>query len=390
MKENKRQKIYKIIMLIIIVALVVFIVTSIINNDHSKKYVISSDNDSTLNEKLETAINSITKILNEKYLGEIDENALLEGALKGMVEAAGDVYTEYYTKKELDDFTTSTLGNFVGIGVYMQADMESNTVTVISPIAGSPAEKAGIKTGDKIIKVDGVEYKANQIDELATHVRGEEGTTVDLTILRGDKTLELTVTRESIHINYVTNQMMGDNIGYIAISTFDEGCAKDFLDAYNKLIDDGAKKLIIDLRNNGGGIVDEALDIADYICEKNDILLITADKDGKQEITKSKKNPKVTIPVVVLTNRGSASASEILVAGLKDNNKAEIVGEKTFGKGVIQELIYLSNGGALKVTSEEYYTPNGNKINNVGIEPDYQISGVTEQLERAIEVLKSK
>lgn len=212
MKDNRRQKIYRTVMLIIVVATVTFIVTSIMNYDGSKKYVISTNKDTSMMQKLESSINSITKILDEKYLGDIDEEALIDGALKGMVGSTGDAYTEYYTKEELEDFSASTLGNFVGIGVYMQADMENDVVTVISPISGSPAEKAGIKTGDKILKVDGVEYTAEQIEELSAHVRGEEGTQVELTISRNNEIFNLTITRESVHINYVESEMLENNI----------------------------------------------------------------------------------------------------------------------------------------------------------------------------------
>lgn len=390
MRENKRQNIYRIIMLIAVVAIVTYVLTTIINFDGSRKYLISTDKDTNIVNKIETSINAITKILDEKYIGDVDQDTLIEGALKGMVESVGDVYTEYYTKKELENFTASTLGNYVGIGIYMQADMENDVVTIIAPIKGSPAEEVGLKTGDKILKVNGVEYSAKQIDELSEKVKGEEDTDVVLTILRGEDTFDITVTRKKIHINYVDGEMLEDNIAYISISSFDEGCSKDFIEIYDELSEKGAKKLIIDLRNNGGGIVDEALKIADSICDKNQITLILVDKDENEEIKKSKSNPTISMPIVVLTNQGSASASEILVAALKDNGKAEIVGEKTYGKGVIQELIYLSNGGAIKVTSAEYYTPNKEKINKVGIEPNYKVSGVKEQLEKAIELLKNK
>lgn len=390
MKGNKTQKVYRIIMLIVVVSIITFVITSILNYDNSRKYVITTSKDTTIVQKIETSISSIKKILDEKYLGELDEDELIDGALRGMVAAAGDVYTEYYSKKELEDFTASTLGNFVGIGIYMQADMESNRVTVISPISGSPAERAGIKTGDKIIKVDGVEYTAEQINEVTVHVRGEAGTEVELELERNGETFNVTVTRENVHINYISSEMLENNIGYIAISTFDVGCADDFLNAYNELSSKGAKSLIIDLRNNGGGLVDEALNIADLICNKGETLLITADKNDNKETRRAKTSPTITMPIILLTNEGSASASEILAAALKDNEKAEIVGEKTFGKGVIQELIYLSNGGALKVTCAEYYTPNGNKINKLGIEPDYKVADKDEQLKKAIEIVKNK
>jgi len=194
----------------------------------------------------------------------------------------------------------------------------------------------------------------------------------------------------------VSSEILENDIGYISISTFDEDCGKDFKAEYDNILNKGAKSLIIDLRGNGGGLVEQALEIADLMCDKNETTLITIDKDGKEEVTKSKTDRTITMPIVILTNGATASASEILVAAVKENEKAEIVGDKTYGKGVIQELIYLSNGGALKVTSAEYYTPNKNQINKVGIEPnhkvvfDYKNLEKDEQLEKAIEVLKEK
>ena len=389
--ENKKWKtIYRTIMLVIVVSIVTFIVTNIISYDGNRKYVITARKDADINEQLETALSAISEIIEEKYIGDIDKNKLIDGALKGMVESVGDVYTEYYTKEELEDFSATTLGNFVGIGVYMQADLEQDVVVIQAPIENSPAEKAGLKTGDQIIKVDGKEYKAKDIDEMSDHIKGEEGTEVELTIKRGEETFDIKVKRGAVHINYVVSKTLEDNIGYIYIETFDEGCKEDFLNAYNKLLTENIKSLIIDLRYNGGGLVDEALDIAELICDKDDIMLITVDKDGKKEVTKSKNAPIINMPVVLLTNGATASASEIVAAALKDNGKAEIVGEKTYGKGVIQELVYLSNGGALKVTTSEYYTPKEEKIKEIGIEANYEVKGIEEQERKAIEILKEK
>ena len=184
--------------------------------------------------------------------------------------------------------------------------------------------------------------------------------------------------------------MLESKIGYISITSFDEDSADDFLEEYNKLLKDGAKSLVIDLRDNGGGLVDQALEIADLFCEKDETTLITIDKNGNKEITKSQTSRTITMPTIILTNENTASASEILTAALKENDKAETLGTKTFGKGVIQELIYLSNGGALKVTTAEYYTPKGNKINEIGITPTYQETKPEDQLERVINILKNK
>ena len=389
--ENKKWKtIYRTIMLIIVVSIVTFIVTNIVSYEGNRKYVITAREDADINEQLEIALSAISEIIEEKYIGEIDKQKLIDGALKGMVESVGDVYTEYYTKEELEDFSATTLGNFVGIGVYMQADLEQDVVIIQAPIENSPAEKAGLKTGDQILKVDGKEYKAEDIDDMSDHIKGEEGTEVELTIKRGEETFDVKVKRGAVHINYVVSKTLEDNIGYIYIETFDEGCKDDFLNAYNKLLAENIKSLIIDLRYNGGGLVDEALDISELICDKDDVMLITADKEGKKEITKSKKDPIINMPIVLLTNGATASASEIVAAALKDNGKAEIIGEKTYGKGVIQELIYLSNGGAVKVTSAEYYTPKEQKINEIGIEVNHQVKGIEEQERKAIEILKEK
>lgn len=388
--NNKKQRIYRTIMLIIVVATITFIVTSIINYQSSIGYLLSSKKEGNISQKVNLALSTITEIIREKYIGEINEDELVDGALKGLVASIGDVYTEYYTKEELDDFTASTLGNFVGIGVYMRADIEANTITVEDTIPGSPAEEAGLKNGDKILKIDGVEYKAEEISKVSEHVKGKEGTKVTLTIERDGKTIDLEIARKSVHINYVTGEMLENNIAYIYIETFDESCAEDFINQYNKLVSQGSKALIIDLRDNGGGVVDEATKIAEYICDKGDTLLITSDKNQKEEIKKSDNAPIIKVPIVVLTNKYTASASEILAGALKDNEKAELIGEKTYGKGVIQELVTLTNGGALKVTSAEYYTPNRKKINGVGIEPDKVIEDAEEQLNTAINELKEK
>lgn len=390
MKEDKRQRIYKTVMLIIIVAVVTFIVTTIVNYEGRESYIVPQQSSNGLSQKINSAVAVINEILKEKYIGDVNEEALVEGALKGMVESVGDIYTEYYTKEEFDDFKASTLGNFVGIGVYMQADFVKDRVLVLSTIADSPAEKAGIKEGDWIIKVDGVEYKALEISELSNSIKGEEGTEVTVTVERNGEILDFKMERKAVHINYVKSEKLENDIGYISIETFDEECKKDFETEYNKLKDQGIKSLIIDLRGNGGGVVDEALEIADMICDKGSITLITVNKEGKEETTKSKTNPSINMPIVILTDKGTASASEILAGALKDNGKAEIVGDTTYGKGVIQELVMLSNGGALKVTSEEYYTPKKNKINEVGIEPNYKETDKDKQLEKAKEVLKEK
>ena len=404
MEKRNSQQVYKTIMLIIITVLITALVTTIVIYNFvikSGKIAIKSEDNSSLS-GLEATLASFRSVLEEKYMGEIDDEALIEGAIKGYVSALGDPYTTYYTKEEMDELMEETTGNYVGIGIYMTLDLENNAIYVVKPMEGSPAEEAGIQAGDLITKVDGKQYSGEELDQASNAIKGEEGTTVKLEILRNGETQELEVERKKIVVSHIVEKKF-DNIGYLKIEDFDGGCAKEFQEKYKELENQGIDRLIIDLRNNGGGVVDEAVDIADMLLDKDDTILITKDKKGNEEITKSEHDPTITMPVVVLTNEYSASASEILVGALQDNERATIVGTKTYGKGVIQEVDRLNDGSGLKITIEEYYTPNRNEINKVGIEPDEEIDLSDEvkeqgtytdeednQLQKAIEVIKEK
>lgn len=403
MNNEKFKKAYKSIMLIIVVALVTFILTSVFLYNKlgtTGKYASSIPGIST---ELIKKIYSVRAIMDDKYISDINEEDLVNGAIKGYVEGLGDDYTEYFTKEEMEEFKTETEGNYFGIGIYMYQNKEDNTVVILTPIEGSPAEKAGILPGDIIKKVDGVEYTGEDFEKISTYIKGKEGSTVKLEVEREGKILDFEIERRKIDLYPIKSEVLENNIGYINITSFDEDSGKEFKNAYNELNKKGIKSLIIDLRNNGGGIVDEALEIADYILEKNATILITKDRDGNEEIEKSTKKPIIKVPIVALVNENTASASEILTAALKENGKATVVGEKTYGKGVIQELITLSDGSGIKITTEEYYTPNRNKINEVGITPDKEVSlpeTVTSsynierkydtQLKEAIRILENK
>lgn len=376
MEENKKQKIYKIIMLIFVTALVTALITSVIVYNYAisgslVKYINSSSETSDI----EKSINKIKKIIDEHYLGDVDESKLKDGALKGYVEAVGDEYTEYYTKEEMDSFEEDTLGNFTGIGIYMVKDTENNVIKVLTPIDGTPAYNAGIQPGDIISKVDGVEYTGEQMTEAANKIKGEVGTTVKLGIIRGTENLEIEIKRENIKINHVESKTLDNNVGYLKLSTFDEGCADEFKQKYDEInANQNIKALILDLRNNGGGLVEEALNIADYFTDKDSKLLITVDKKEKEEIRKAKQSKYINVPVIVLINENTASASEILAGALRDNGIAKIVGTKSYGKGVIQEVLTLQDGTGIKITTNEYFTPNKTKINKIGIEPDETVN----------------
>ena len=404
MEKNNTQKVYKIIMLV----LIVIIVTSLITAFLTYQYLTSSNGigigktNSSLSD-LEYTLSQFRSELERKYIGEINDEDLIEGAIKGYVAGLGDPYTVYYTKEEMDDIMQETNGNYVGIGIYMTLDTEKNAILVLSPIENSPAEEAGLMPGDIITKVDGVSYTGDQLDEASNKIKGKEGTKVTLEILRGEETKTFEIERRTVLISHITTKVLENNIGYIAISDFEGGCADEFREKYLELEKQGITKLIIDIRDNGGGIVDEALEIAEMITDKGSTLLITTDKNEKEDVTKSTSDPIINMPIVLLTNEYSASASEILAAALKENGKPTLVGTTTYGKGIIQELHQLSDGSGLKITTNEYFTPNHNAIHEIGIEPDIEVELSDEakaqlelpeeddtQLQKAIEVLNEE
>ncbi len=337
-------------------------------------------------------LKNFRKLIDQQYIGEIDEQKILDETIKGYVNGLDDEYSEYMTKDEWEEFQSAALGNYVGIGIYMGVD-KNNNIVVLAPIEGTPAEKAGLKQGDIIVSVDDENALGLSSDNVSAMIKGEEGTNVKITVLRDTEYIDFNIAREAIKVYHVENEMLEDNIGYISLFTFDEGCADEFEKSVNELKSKGAQKIIIDLRNNTGGLVDEALRIADMIIPKDENLLITVDSKGNKEYSKSLNNPIIDCELVVLVNEYSASASEILVGALKDFKKAQVVGTKTFGKGVIQSVYLLDDNSALKLTVNEYFTPNETKINKVGIEPDYivELNPETEddeQLNKAIELLK--
>jgi carboxyl-terminal processing protease len=387
-------------MLVIIVATITFVTTTMLMYQYmgnKVQYITVSSRDDTI----ATTLASFRKIIDQKFLGDVDEEKLLESTIKGYINGLDDPYTEYMTKEEMEEFTADVMGNFTGIGIYLTKNTETNEIVVISPIKDTPAYNAGILSGDVITKVDGVSYTGDELTEATNKIKGEVGTTVSLEIKRNDTTLNLEITRENIKINHVEGKVLENNIGYIEFNTFDEGCADEFKEQLETLQSQNITSLIIDIRNNGGGLVDEALQIADYIVDKGNVLLITTDKNDNEEITKAEIDPIIDMPIVLLINESSASASEILAGALKDNGKVTIVGETSYGKGVIQELLTLTDGSGLKITTNEYYTPNRNKINGIGITPDIEVELSDEakeqlvldekddtQLQKAIEILK--
>lgn len=366
-KENKKscKGVVKIIIAVVLTAVITYFATI---NITLKSYLNSSNT-----AYLATKLSLIKNKLNKESIYDLNEDKMIESALKGYVAGIDDKYTQYLTKEEMDELLEDTTGSYVGIGVYMADNTADNTILIIGVIEGSVAEQAGIKSGDIIKKVDDVEYTGEQLDAVSSKVKGEEETNVKITILRDNEEKEFNITRSSIKLKTVSSKMLENNKGYIKISSFNDGTAKEFKEAYEKLKSDNPTGLIIDLRNNGGGLVSESLDIAETMVEKGKTLLITSNKDKKEEIRKSTQNPIIDIPVVVLINQNTASASEILAGILKDDCNYKIIGTKSYGKGVIQTVYNFSDGSGLKVTTEEYFTPNHDKINKVGITPDTEV-----------------
>ena len=405
MENNKKQGIYKTIMLVIITVFITFIITSIwqYSNLAQNGIYIAIDKEEKSNpESITKYLNAIRAFIEKNYLwtDKINEKSLRDGAVKGYVEGLGDEYTEYIPADDMEEYKTDILGTYVGIGIYMIADTENNKILVYYPIEGSPAEEAGIKTGDVIFSVDGVEYTVEDFDIIASKIKGEEGTKVTLGIVRDGEKMTFEVERKKVNANPITEEMINDNIGYVRIPTFTTDTAKSFKEKIEEFKKNGMKSLIIDLRNNGGGILNEATEIADYIMKKGDTIITVIDKNGKEEKTISKEEPIFDFPIVILVNGNTASASEILTGALKDAKKAIVIGTKTYGKGIIQSVYPLSDGSAIKITTGEYCLPNGEKIHGKGINPDIEIKNSNsttnnesekeddEQLQRAIKYLQ--
>lgn len=402
MDKERKNKIYKIIMIVAIAVFITFMVTSISLYTYFVNNPISITSKSSSSSKdIAGTLQKYKEIIDKYYLGDVDEEKLKEGAIKGYIEGLGDPYTEYISADEMEDYLSDTMGNFVGIGIYMVKNTEKGKIQVLAPIKGSPAEKAGIQAGDLILTVDGVDYSADEMTIASNKIKGEEGTTVTIEVLRGTETKKYELKREKVKVNQVEGKVLSNNIGYINFTSFDETTADDFKAKFEEINKQGIKSLIIDLRNNGGGIVDQALQIADYVADKDSVLLYEVDKNNKETVKKAKIDPIINMPIIILTNENTASASEILAGALKDLGKAKTVGTTTYGKGVIQQILKLSDGSGLKVTIEEYQTPNRNKIHKIGIAPDEEVKlpdsvtnvlNVTEsedtQLQKAIEMLK--
>ena len=359
-------------------------------------------------ENVTKKLEQIQDIIDKKYLFEekIDTSEEEAGIYQGFLSGLNDPYAVYYTPDELTSFLDETNGSYCGIGALVSQNVQTGVSTIVRVFEGSPAEEAGILPGDALYKVDGIEVIGMDLSLLVNnYVKGEEGSQLTITVYRENsgEYKDITLTRRPIDVQTVSGKMLDEEIGYISVAEFDRVTADQFKSKIEELQGEGMKRLIIDLRNNPGGEVTTVVSMAEYILKDGGRILTVANKKGTEETYDAEDGHSLEIPMVVLVNGNSASASEVFTGAMKDYGVATIVGTKTFGKGIVQTLMPLSDGSAIKLTTDHYYTPNGNDIHGKGIEPDLEVELDEEaaqevvipeekdnQLQKAVEVVKGK
>lgn len=386
-EENKKtnKSLIAFILGVVITLITIFAVAKIGN------FVVIHGDESGVIKTIAKEYSNLPKILDaidKKSIFEFNEKNAKDAALKAVVDSIGDEYSEYLTKKETDEWESYLNGEFSGIGISFQKN-DKGEYQVTEVFKDSPAEKSGIKIGDIILKVDGNLYKTSE--EMSEHIRGKSGTTVELILMRDNKEIKASITRETVKEKTVYAKVMDDGSGYIMIKSFEDGTAKEFETELSAFEKQGIKSMVIDLRDNGGGYIDEGMEIADRLLKEGTITYMEDVKGKRKYFNSDEKATK--IKYVVLVNENTASTSEILTAAIKDNNGGKIVGSKTFGKGIVQETTKFKDGSSLKLTVLRYFSPKGKVIHKKGIKPDVEVkfdpsSGTDNQLEMAKSLLK--
>lgn len=356
----------------------------------------SAETESVANEKTTEKLGVLENTIKQYFWQDVDESTLEEGVYKGLLESLDDPYSVYYTHDELVQLQQQTEGIYYGIGAYISQDNEMGYVRVSKIIKNTPAEASGLQQDDYIYKVDGEDMQGKDSSYVVSKIKGEAGTKVTITVVREGATdpIDIEVERQKIESPTVEYQMLDNDMAYIQITEFDLVTTDQFEEAYKQAQADGMKGLILDLRSNPGGNLSTVCDIARMILPKG-LIVYTEDKYGKREEYTCDGANQIKVPLVVLTNGYSASASEILAGAVKDYGIGTLVGTTTYGKGIVQKVINLSDGSAVKLTVSNYFTPNGNNIHKIGIDPDVEVefdaeqykNGVDNQLEKAKEVL---
>ena len=341
--------------------------------------------------EVSSKMQELQSYIDRYFLFDYEKEDEESGIYKGMMAGLGDVYTTYYTPDEYASFMESSNGSYSGIGAMLSQDYNTGIITVVKVFDGSPAAEAGIQPDDILYKVKGEEVTGEDLSLVVTDLKGEEGTDVEISMMRGTDVLDFTLTRRSIEVPTVEYKMLDENIGYIAISEFDDVTDEQFIAALEDLKSQGMKNLTVDLRNNCGGLVDVTCNILDQLLPEG-LIVYTEDKNGERQEEYSDAEHYFDGKMAVLVNGNSASASEIFAGAIKDYGVGTLIGTQTFGKGIVQSLFPLSDGSAIKITVSRYYTPAGNNIHGVGITPDIILERDMEseednQLQKAIEVL---
>ena len=324
----------------------------------------------------------LEEIIDDEFTGEIDKDLMETGMYKGMMASLGDPYSAYYTKQEYEELNTETSGLYKGIGVVMQMQMDTGMVKLVRCYEDAPGAKAGLLPDDILIKVNNEDITGMELSEVVEKVKTSEGEVAHLTIAREGESdyLEFDVRLEEVNIPVVEHEMLEDNVGYISLYEFTEQTESQYLEALEDLKNQGMERLIVDVRNNPGGLLTSVCDILDDILPEG-LIVYTEDKDGKRQEVHSDDESKLDIPLAVLINGNSASASEIFAGAIQDYGVGTIVGTTSFGKGIVQSLIPLTDGSAVKTTTAKYYTPNGRCIHGTGIEPDVEVE-LSEELQK--------
>lgn len=397
---RKKKTVIWVAAALVVTNMITFVVSNLVSVSMGDKYIVSKESYDLLNRygKMFYVRDQIEKY----YVDKVDENKLVEGAVRGIASGLGDPYTVYMDPDEYESFNVQTGGTYEGIG--LTVEMLDKKVTAVAPIDDTPSAKAGIRSGDVITAVDGKGISGKTLDEVVALMKGKAGTKVKLTILKANTAtaVDVTLTRAKITLKTVKSEMLENKIGYIRITTFDENTAGNYKKALSSLESQGMKGLVIDLRDDPGGLLDQCVQVADSLLGEGTIVY-TVDNKGEKHYEKSDRN-KIGVPLAILVNGGTASASEIVSGAVKDTNSGTLIGTKTFGKGLVQTIIPIeSDKSALKVTIARYYTPSGVCIQGKGIEPNIVVElpdslkdkmELTRQedvqLSKAIQVLKEK
>lgn len=384
-----------------IVVVVAFVLGQNVNKNYTSVTVSDSEEaflqESIINSEFLQKVETLEMLIKSRYyLDEVDSDTLREGAYEGIVNALGDPYSVYYTKEEAEELFQDTEGIYYGIGAYVQLDSVTGYGMISGTIKGAPAEEVGLRAGDIIYKVEGEDMGGLELSQVVARIKGEEGTKVHITLVRDGEELEVDVERRKVESPTVSYEMLDEQKGYVQITEFDDVTVHQFEEALEFLKDNKAQGMILDLRANPGGSLNAVVEIADMLLGDG-LILYTEDKQGNCDEYRSDADIAIDIPIVVLVDGNSASASEVLSGALKDHEKATLVGTTTFGKGIVQTIRSLKDGSALKLTISAYYTPSGTNIHGTGIEPDVVVEFDSEayygeehfdnQLDKAKEVL---